>query len=160
VLLIIWAAVGLSISETYCRGEHGRLRGFAPAGSSRTIAGTHKDLDGLRPPGCPLDENDPNLAFNRDRVSEGKAAYIVKVKRSDKDLVRAIHKLLEEAKPFYQGEDKELPRIYFDRHLYLPLLVQGAFVKGFSVVDAQTVELPNVLRYGLDQNLIILECYP
>jgi hypothetical protein len=74
----------------------------------------------------PLDENDPNLAFNRDRVAEGKAAYIVKVKRSDEDLVRAIQKLLEETERLYRAEDHDLPRIYFDRHLYLPLLVQEA----------------------------------
>ena len=73
----------------------------------------------------PLDENDPNLAFNLDRVSEGKPAYIVKVKRSDEDLVRAIQKLLEEAGRVYHEEDQELPRIHFDRHLYLPLLVQA-----------------------------------
>ena len=73
----------------------------------------------------PLDENDPNLAFNLDRVSEGKPAYIVKVKRSDEDLVRAIQKLLEEAEHVYHAEDQELPRIHFDRHLYLPLLVQA-----------------------------------
>jgi len=72
----------------------------------------------------PLDENDPNLAFNKDRVSEGKAAYIVKVKRSDEDLVRAIQRLLQEAERLYQAEDRDLPRIHFDRHLYLPLLVQ------------------------------------
>ena len=74
----------------------------------------------------PLDENDPNLAFNRDRVSEGKAAYIVKVKRSDEDLVRAVQKLLKQAERLYQAEDQDLPRIYFDRHLYLPLLVQDS----------------------------------
>ena len=74
----------------------------------------------------PLDENDPNLAFNKDRVSEGKAAYIVKVKRSDEDLVRAVQKLLKQAERLYQAEDQDLPRIYFDRHLYLPLLVQDS----------------------------------
>jgi len=72
----------------------------------------------------PLDENDPNLAFNRDRVSEGKAAYIVIVKRSDKELVEAVQKFLDEVQRLHQHEDHELPRIHFDRHLYLPLLVQ------------------------------------
>jgi len=72
----------------------------------------------------PLDEDDPNLAFNRDRVGESKAAYIVKVKRSDNELVEAVRKLLKEAERLYRQEDKELPRIHFDRHLYLPLLVQ------------------------------------
>jgi len=72
----------------------------------------------------PLAENDPNLAFNLERVSDSKPAYIVKVRRSDKDLVHAIQKLLEEAGRVYHEEDQELPRIHFDRHLYLPLLVE------------------------------------
>lgn len=71
-----------------------------------------------------LDENDPNLTFNRDRVSEGKAAYIITVKRSDKELVEAVKKFLEKGQCLHQQEDGELPRIHFDRHLYLPLLVQ------------------------------------
>jgi hypothetical protein len=67
----------------------------------------------------PLDENDPNLAFNRDRLSERKAAYIVQVRRSDKDLMEAIQKLLEDAERLYKQKNGKLPRIYFDRHLYL-----------------------------------------
>ncbi|MBC7242604.1 MAG: restriction endonuclease subunit R, partial [Anaerolineae bacterium] len=72
----------------------------------------------------PLDENDPNLALNKDRLSERKAAYIVKVKRSDEELRQAIQKLIEESERLYRAENEKLPRIYFDRHLYLPLLVQ------------------------------------
>ncbi|GIV64731.1 MAG: type III restriction endonuclease subunit R [Bellilinea sp.] len=72
----------------------------------------------------PLDENDPNLAFNRDWVKKGKAAYIVTVKRSDEDFVENIQKLLKESGRLYQKEDRDLPRIHFDGHLYLPLLAQ------------------------------------
>lgn len=72
----------------------------------------------------PLDEQDPNLAFNRDRVGEKRATYIVKVKRSDKALLEALQKFVEEAERLYQEENGRLPRIRFDRHLYLPLLVQ------------------------------------
>lgn len=73
-----------------------------------------------------LDENDPNLAFNRDRVEEGKAAYIVTVRRSETALVEAITRLQSEAHRLYTEENHNLPRINFDRHLYLPLLVQKA----------------------------------
>ncbi|MEJ5311685.1 MAG: DEAD/DEAH box helicase family protein [Anaerolineae bacterium] len=72
----------------------------------------------------PLDENDPNLAFNRDQVKEGKAAYLVTVKRSDTALVADLQKLLAESERLYQKEDRDLPRIHFDGHLYLPLLAQ------------------------------------
>lgn len=72
----------------------------------------------------PLDENDPNLAFNRDIVSENRPAYFLKVKRSDKEFIKTIQELLNEAERLYTQENEGLPRIAFDRHLYLPLLVE------------------------------------
>ena len=75
----------------------------------------------------PLDESDPNLGFNRGLVREKPAAaYVVKVRRSEKQLVEDIQKLLGEAQRLYQQESEELPRIHFDRHLYQPLLVEQA----------------------------------
>lgn len=71
-----------------------------------------------------LDENDPNLAFNVDAVEEYKPSYIVRLKRAEAHLVEAIQELLDNEEGFYKGESGELPRIYFDRHLYLPLLLQ------------------------------------
>jgi hypothetical protein len=71
-----------------------------------------------------LDEEDPNLSFKPEGVSEERAAYVVKVPRSEEQLVEAIQELLDEAERLYQQESKELPRIHFDRHLYLPLLVE------------------------------------
>jgi hypothetical protein len=74
-----------------------------------------------------LDENDPNLTFNRGMVGERPtAAYIVKVKQSERRLVAAVEKLIAEADRLYQKETEELPRIHFDRHLYQPLLVEQA----------------------------------
>src|SRR5262249_41092018 len=39
------------------------------------------------------------------------------------DLVSAIQKLIDDTEALYKQESAELPRIYFDRHLYQPLLV-------------------------------------
>ena len=72
----------------------------------------------------PLDENDPNLSFNRDRVREGRPAYILQVRHSDKKLLDTIRELLNQADRLYREENEGLPRIAFDRHLYLPLLVE------------------------------------
>lgn len=72
----------------------------------------------------PLDENDPNLAFNRDVVHEKRPAYIVQVPRSNAELIQAIRELLDQADRLYGEENHGLPRIVFDRHLYLPLLVE------------------------------------
>jgi len=74
----------------------------------------------------PLDKDDPNLALSRDIVGQPRAAYVVKVRRSDEELIKAIENLLREAERLYQQESPELPRINFDRHLYLPLLVERA----------------------------------
>ncbi|MER3544987.1 MAG: restriction endonuclease subunit R, partial [Chloroflexota bacterium] len=74
----------------------------------------------------PLDENDPNLAFNREQVREKRAAYIVQVRQSDKALIAAVQKLLQEKERLWKEENAGLPRIAFDAHLYLPLLVEKA----------------------------------
>jgi len=54
--------------------------------------------------------------------SEG--TYVVKVRKSDKELIAAIEKLGENVDILRKQETNELPRIYFDRHLYLPLLFE------------------------------------
>jgi len=75
----------------------------------------------------PLDESDPNLGFNRDLVREKPtAAYVVKLRSSEKQLVAAVQKLVKEAVRLYRQESEELRRIHFDRHLYQPLLVEQA----------------------------------
>jgi len=72
-----------------------------------------------------LDEDDPNLTFNRQAIQEGQSGrYVVKVKRSRRDLVSDVQKLIADAEALYRKETTELPRIYFDRHLYQPLLVE------------------------------------
>ncbi len=72
----------------------------------------------------PLDLDDPNLAFNRPSVQEKRAAYTVRVPGSRRDLATAIEKLREDMEKLRRGENDELPRIPFDRHLYLPLLLK------------------------------------
>ena len=72
-----------------------------------------------------LDKSDPNLTFNRDVVREhSEGTYVVKVRKSDKELIAAIEKLGEDVDILRKQETNELPRIYFDRHLYLPLLLE------------------------------------
>jgi len=72
----------------------------------------------------PLNEDDPNLGFNREQVRENKAAYVIQVPQSDSNLLKSIRDLLNNAERLYKQEDNDLPRIFFDRHIYLPLLVQ------------------------------------
>jgi hypothetical protein len=71
----------------------------------------------------PLSKEDPNLNFRPQGLSEAKAAYVVRVPRSEKQFIDAVKKLLAEQKRLYEQENAGLPRIHFDRHLYQPLLV-------------------------------------
>ena len=72
-----------------------------------------------------LDKNDLNLAFNRELVRDGsEGMYILKVRKSEANLIEAIYKLYEDLDRLFKQETDELPRLYFDRHLYLPLLLE------------------------------------
>jgi hypothetical protein len=59
-----------------------------------------------------LDENDENFQH-----------YKVRISRREKQLIEAVHKLIEEADQIYKTDVRDLPNIHFDRHLYQPLLV-------------------------------------
>ncbi|MER3474413.1 MAG: restriction endonuclease subunit R [Armatimonadota bacterium] len=74
----------------------------------------------------PLDENDPNLTFNRGHGQKGRTAYSVQVHQSDEALIKAVQELLQEEERLRKEESADLPRIAFDAHLYLPLLVEKA----------------------------------
>lgn len=72
-----------------------------------------------------LDKNDPNLAFNRELVQEGKeGTYILRVNKSESKLIASIEKLRENIERLRNQEMTELPHIYFDRHIYIPLLLK------------------------------------
>jgi len=71
----------------------------------------------------PLNTRDPNLGFGPQGVSKQKAAYVVRIPRSEEQLAKAVQALLREQQRLYEQENAGLPRIHFDRHLYQPLLV-------------------------------------
>jgi len=72
-----------------------------------------------------LDERDPNFSLNRQVVREGKGGgYAVRIQRSERALISEVEQLIANAEALYKKETAELPRIYFDRHLYQPLLVE------------------------------------
>jgi len=60
-----------------------------------------------------LDDGDPNFQD-----------YTVKIPRGEAEMIDAVQKLIAEGERLYKLETNELPRIYFDRHLYQPLLVE------------------------------------
>ena len=62
----------------------------------------------------PLDQTDDNLNFGRYRL-------VVPVEK--RALLVRVHQLLADLERLYEEENADLPRVRFDRHLYLPLLV-------------------------------------
>lgn len=50
--------------------------------------------------------------------------YTVKIARGESRLIEAIQKLIGEADTIYRQDERDLPTIHFDRHLYQPLLVE------------------------------------
>ena len=61
----------------------------------------------------PLDADDGNLI----------PAYEARVKRSAREFLQTLHAMLDDP-ALYTGEDGNPPRVHFDRHLYLPLLLE------------------------------------
>ena len=72
-----------------------------------------------------LDETDANFRFN-ENLSDGRGRYVVGVPRTDQGLIEEIETLIADCRALYEHESASLPRIYFDRHLYQPLLVDNA----------------------------------
>jgi hypothetical protein len=60
-----------------------------------------------------LNDKDPNFQN-----------YTLRVARGEVELITAVQQLIEEGERIYREETRELPSIYFDRHLYQPLLIE------------------------------------
>jgi len=101
-----------------------------------------------------LDANDPNFQD-----------YTLKIPRSDRELIRAVQRLIEDADRLYNQESQELPRIHFDRHLYQPLLVErGTGLKsippGLKESERKFVEdLRTYCREEMDKSLATKEVF-
>lgn len=73
----------------------------------------------------PLDQSDPNLVLNSGVVGKQlEPTYILKVRRSETQLIEEIQKLLNDVECLYHKENSGMPRINFNLHLYQPLLLE------------------------------------
>ena len=101
-----------------------------------------------------LDDEDPNFQD-----------YTVKIARGEDELIDAVQKLIEEGERIYREETYELPRIYFDRHLYQPLLIErGDKIKseppGLNDSERQFVkDMREYCRAEKDKSLADKEVY-
>jgi superfamily II DNA or RNA helicase len=60
-------------------------------------------------------------------ISEKNPKYIVQIKKDGKDLIKKIRNLLnvQNIRKLYQEETEELPRVYINEHLFLPILLKS-----------------------------------
>jgi len=100
-----------------------------------------------------LDESDPNLSFNRQAMKEGKIGYVVKVRRSERELIEAIEKLDADIKNLRTETSDDLPRLHFDRHLYQPLVLKDDGIVGIAppALEKSEAQFVNDLKAYWDQ---------
>jgi len=70
-----------------------------------------------------LEKNAPNLQFNLELGEQSRSKYIIKVPVSQKQIEAEIQRLAKLG-DLYKFDGDNPPRIYFDRHLYQPLLIE------------------------------------
>jgi hypothetical protein len=80
---------------------------------------------------CPLNESDPNLSFNLREAPTGtnRPTYLVRIpqsedKQSEGSLLQEIQELLKQEHKLCCTEEGKLSCIYFDQHIYVPLLLE------------------------------------
>ena len=77
-----------------------------------------------------VDEANPNLLLNVDpgltTTPNAESHYVVSVPQADASLRERIEELIKQKAKLYEQDLGALARIYFDRHLYQPLLIQGS----------------------------------
>jgi hypothetical protein len=59
-------------------------------------------------------------------------SYTVQIDRKEKELIKEIKKLARNLDKLLKEDTKTLPRIYFDNHLYVPILLQGKKINKIS----------------------------
>ncbi|MCX8029920.1 MAG: hypothetical protein N2712_08005, partial [Brevinematales bacterium] len=84
-------------------------------------------------------------------VSGNTSKYIVQINKSKNDLIKEIKQLVKDSDKLLKDENKSLPRIYFDRSLYLPLLIQSNKIDKIS--PAGLVESEEKFLKGLKEYL-------
>jgi len=61
-----------------------------------------------------------------------KFSYTVQIDKKEKNLIEEIRKLAQNFKKLIREDTKTLPRIYFDKHLYVPILLQSKKINKIS----------------------------
>ena len=80
-----------------------------------------------------------------------KYSYTVQINKGEKELIEEIRNLARDLKKLLKEDTKTLPRIYFDNHLYVPILLQSKKINKIS--PAGLVESEKEFVSGLREYL-------
>jgi len=91
-------------------------------------------------------------------------SYTVQIDKREKELIEEVRKLAKDLNKLLKEDSKTLPRIYFDKHLYVPILLQSKRINRISPVGLVESEEDFIkgLRCHLKKNkdeLLGLEVY-
>ncbi|MBA7676796.1 hypothetical protein ES703_85041 [subsurface metagenome] len=78
-------------------------------------------------------------------------SYTVQIDKREKELIKEIKNLARDLNRLLKEDTKTLPRIYFDNHLYVPILLQGKKINKIS--PAGLVESEQKFILGLKEYL-------
>lgn len=99
---------------------------------------------------APIGKQLPLIAFEK---SGKQHSYLVQVNKKEKDLIKKIRDLAKDLKRLNKEDKETLPRIYFDNHLYVPILLQDKKIDKIS--PAGLVKSEGVFVKGLRDYLKI-----
>lgn len=81
-------------------------------------------------------------------LADGRPGYVVKVNRNKPELIEAVRALIEEGIRLYKHDLTDLPNVYFDRHLYQPLLAAGTYNGSDFTLSPDIKTVPVALNRG------------
>lgn len=96
-------------------------------------------------------------------------SYTVQIDKSEKKLIKEINNLARDFNKLLKEDTETLPRVYFDNHLYVPILLQGKKINNISpagLVESEqkfVLDLREYLRKNRDKfsvEVYLLRNYP
>jgi len=95
-------------------------------------------------------------------VKEGNQyAYTVQINKGEKKLIEDVKKLVKDLNKLFKQAEAPLPRVYFERHLYLPILLRSKKIEKISPAGLEDSEKEFITHFKqyLENNKDKLSAY-
>jgi len=84
-------------------------------------------------------------------ISEDSPKYILQVEKKEKELIKKIKELVNNLDELYNDGEEPIPRVYFNKHLFIPVLLHSSRINKISPVGL--VESEKKFVFGLKEYL-------